>query len=108
MCDYSENVLFRCAVPASEVGAIFVEPIQGEGGYLMPPAEWLVRVRDLCSRHGILLVADEGQSGVGRTGRMWAVEHPNVEPDSIIRAKGLASGLPLGAFMGPADLMGNR
>ena len=103
--DYIENVLFRYAVPASEVGAIFVEPIQGEGGYLMPPAEWLVRLRDLCSRHGILLVADEVQSGMGRTGRMWAVEHANVEPDIIISAKGLASGLPLGAFMARADLM---
>ena len=103
--DYIENVLFRYAVPASEVGAIFVEPIQGEGGYLMPPAEWLVRLRDLCSRHGILLVADEVQSGMGRTGQMWAVEHANVEPDIIISAKGLASGLPLGAFMARADLM---
>jgi 4-aminobutyrate aminotransferase len=103
--DYIENVLFRYAVPASEVGAIFVEPIQGEGGYIMPPAEWLVRLRDLCSRHGILLVADEVQSGMGRTGRMWAVEHANVEPDIVVSAKGLASGLPLGAFMARADLM---
>jgi len=103
--DYIENVLFRYEVPASEVGAIFVEPIQGEGGYLMPPAEWLVRLRDLCNRHDILLVADEVQSGMGRTGRMWAVEHADVEPDIIISAKGLASGLPLGAFMARADLM---
>jgi 4-aminobutyrate aminotransferase len=103
--DYIENVLFRYEVPASEVGAIFVEPIQGEGGYLMPPAEWLVRLRDLCTRHDILLVADEVQSGMGRTGRMWAVEHADVEPDIIISAKGLASGLPLGAFMARADLM---
>jgi 4-aminobutyrate aminotransferase len=103
--DYIENVLFRYEVPASEVGAIFVEPIQGEGGYLMPPAEWLVRLRDLCTRHDILLVADEVQSGMGRTGRMWAVEHADVEPDIVISAKGLASGLPLGAFMARADLM---
>jgi 4-aminobutyrate aminotransferase len=103
--DYIENVLFRYEVPASEVAAIFVEPIQGEGGYLMPPAEWLVRLRDLCYRHGILLVADEVQSGMGRTGRMWALEHANVEPDIVISAKGLASGLPLGAFMARADLM---
>jgi 4-aminobutyrate aminotransferase len=102
---YIENVLFRYEVPASEVGAIFVEPIQGEGGYLMPPAEWLVRLRDLCDRHDILLVADEVQSGMGRTGRMWAVEHADVEPDIIISAKGIASGLPLGAFMARADLM---
>jgi 4-aminobutyrate aminotransferase len=103
--DYIENVLFRYEAPASEVGAIFVEPIQGEGGYIMPPAEWLVRLRDLCTRHGILLVADEVQSGMGRTGRMWAVEHADVEPDIVISAKGLASGLPLGAFMARADLM---
>jgi 4-aminobutyrate aminotransferase len=103
--DYIENVLFRYAVPASEVGAIFVEPIQGEGGYIIPPAEWLVRLRDLCSRHGILLVADEVQCGMGRTGRMWAVEHANMEPDIVVSAKGLASGLPLGAFMARADLM---
>jgi len=103
--DYIENVLFRYAVPASEVGAIFVEPVQGEGGYIIPPAEWLVRLRDLCSRHGILLVADEVQCGMGRTGRMWAVEHANVEPDIVVSAKGLASGLPLGAFMARADLM---
>ncbi len=103
--DYIENVLFRYETPASEVGAIFVEPIQGEGGYIMPPAEWLVRLRELCTRHGILLVADEVQSGMGRTGRMWAVEHADVEPDIVISAKGLASGLPLGAFMARADVM---
>jgi 4-aminobutyrate aminotransferase len=103
--DYIENVLFRYEVSASEVGAIFVEPIQGEGGYIMPPAEWLVRLRDLCDRHGILLVADEVQSGMGRTGRMWAIEHADVEPDILISAKGIASGLPLGAFMARAELM---
>ena len=103
--DYIENVLFRYAVPATEVGAIFVEPVQGEGGYIAPPAEWLIRLRDLCYRHDILLVADEVQSGMGRTGRMWAVEHAGVEPDIVISAKGIASGLPLGAFMARADLM---
>jgi 4-aminobutyrate aminotransferase len=103
--DYIENVLFRYEVSASEVGAIFVEPIQGEGGYIMPPAEWLVGLRDLCDRHGILLVADEVQSGMGRTGRMWAIEHAEVEPDILISAKGIASGLPLGAFMARAELM---
>jgi len=103
--DYLDNVLFRYEVPASEVGAIFVEPVQGEGGYIVPPAEWLVRLRELCTRHGILLVADEVQSGMGRTGRMWAIEHTGVEPDIIVSAKGLASGLPLGAFMARADLM---
>jgi len=103
--DYIENVLFRYEMQASEVGAIFVEPIQGEGGYIIPPAAWLVRLRELCDRHGILLVADEVQSGMGRTGRMWAIEHAEVEPDIVISAKGIASGLPLGAFMARAGLM---
>jgi 4-aminobutyrate aminotransferase len=103
--DYIENVLFRYEMQASEVGAIFVEPIQGEGGYIIPPAGWLVRLRELCDRHGILLVADEVQSGMGRTGRMWAIEHAEVAPDIVISAKGIASGLPLGAFMARAGLM---
>jgi 4-aminobutyrate aminotransferase len=103
--EYIENVLFRYEVSASEVGAIFVEPIQGEGGYIMPPADWLIRLRELCDRHGILLVADEVQSGMGRTGRMWAIEHAEVEPDILISAKGIASGLPLGAFVARAELM---
>jgi len=103
--DYIENVLFRYEMQASEVGAIFVEPIQGEGGYIIPPAAWLVRLRELCDRHGILLVAAEVQSGMGRTGRMWAIEHAEVEPDIVISAKGIASGLPLGAFMARAGLM---
>lgn len=99
------ELIFRHTVPASEVAAIFVEPVQGEGGYLVPPAEWLVRLRELCDRHGILLVADEVQSGAGRTGKMWAIEHAGVEPDVLISAKGLASGLPLGAFVARAGLM---
>lgn len=102
---YLENVLFRYEVSPTEVGAIFVEPIQGEGGYIIPPPEWLIRLRELCDRHGILLVADEVQSGMGRTGRMWAIEHAGVTPDVVISAKGIASGLPLGAFMARADLM---
>jgi 4-aminobutyrate aminotransferase len=103
--DYLENVLFRYEVSPTEVGAIFVEPIQGEGGYIIPPPEWLIRLRELCDRHGILLVADEVQSGMGRTGRMWAIEHAGVIPDVVISAKGIASGLPLGAFMARAELM---
>lgn len=99
------ELIFRNHVPASEVAAIFVEPIQGEGGYLVPPASWLVRLRELCDRHGILLVADEVQSGAGRTGKMWAIEHAGVEPDVLISAKGLASGLPLGAFVAKAEIM---
>jgi 4-aminobutyrate aminotransferase len=103
--DYLENTLFQYEVSPSEVAAIFVEPIQGEGGYIVPPVEWMVRLRELCDRHGILLVADEVQSGAGRTGKLWAIEHTSVRPDVLISAKGLASGLPLGAFVARADLM---
>jgi 4-aminobutyrate aminotransferase len=103
--DYLENTLFRYQVPPSEVAAIFVEPVQGEGGYIVPPAEWLRRLRSLCDSHGILLVADEVQSGMGRTGKMWAIEHSGVKPDILISAKGIASGLPLGAFMARGPLM---
>jgi len=103
--EYLERTIFRYEVPPTEVAAIFVEPIQGEGGYIVPPPRWMVRLRELCDRHGILLVADEVQSGAGRTGRMWAIEHFGVSPDILISAKGLASGLPLGAFMARAELM---
>jgi 4-aminobutyrate aminotransferase len=103
--DYLENVLFRYQVTPTEVAAIFVEPIQGEGGYIVPPAAWMARLRELCDKYGILLVADEVQSGAGRTGKMWAIEHLGVQPDVLISAKGLASGLPLGAFMARKTLM---
>jgi 4-aminobutyrate aminotransferase len=102
---YLEDVLFRYQVAPTEVAAIFVEPVQGEGGYIVPPASWLLRLRSLCDQYGILLVADEVQSGMGRTGRMWAIEHSGVQPDILISAKGIASGLPLGAFMARAPLM---
>ncbi|MVA77060.1 aminotransferase class III-fold pyridoxal phosphate-dependent enzyme [Auraticoccus sp. F435] len=97
--------LFRHDVDPRQVAAVFVEPIQGEGGYIVPGEGWLRRLRDLCDAAGILLVADEVQCGMGRTGRMWAVEHTGVEPDVLISAKGLASGLPLGAFLARAELM---
>ncbi|HEV3021171.1 MAG TPA: aminotransferase class III-fold pyridoxal phosphate-dependent enzyme, partial [Pirellulales bacterium] len=87
---------FATSCPADEVAAIFVEPIQGEGGYRIPSAGFLPMLRDVCDEQGILLVADEVQSGMGRTGRMFAVEHFGVEPDMICLAKGIASGLPLG------------
>jgi 4-aminobutyrate aminotransferase len=103
--DYIESVIFKRLVVPSEVAAIFVEPVQGEGGYVFPPPGWLRTVRDLCSEHGILLVADEVQSGMGRTGKMWAVDHDGVEPDIVLTGKGIASGLPLGAMTARADLM---
>jgi 4-aminobutyrate aminotransferase len=102
--DWLEDTLFRYEVDPAEVAAVFVEPIQGEGGYVVPPPGWLARLKATCERHGILLVADEVQSGAGRTGRMWAVEHAGVEPDVLVTAKGIASGLPLGAFLARADL----
>ena len=103
--EYIEQVLFRHMTEPSDVAAIFVEPIQGEGGYIVPPAGWLQGLRDLCDRHGILLVMDEVQSGVGRTGRMWACEHDDVVPDVITAGKGLASGLPLSAIIAREEIM---
>jgi 4-aminobutyrate aminotransferase len=102
-CQYLEKI-FSHQVAPQEVAAIFVEPIQGEGGYLVPPPQFLVMLRDLCQRHGILLVADEIQSGFGRTGKMFACEHWNVEPDILCVAKGIASGLPLGAMIARSDI----
>lgn len=100
-----EDVLFRRTAPPDEVAAIFIEPVQGEGGYHPAPAQFLRDLRALCDRHGILLVADEVQSGMGRTGKMFAVEHAGVEPDIICLAKGVASGLPLGAIIAKAEVM---
>jgi len=94
--EYIENVLFQSNVPATEVAAVLVEPIQGEGGYLVPPDSFLPGLRELCDRHGILLICDEVQSGIGRTGRMFASEHWGVSPDIMTLAKGLGSGLPIG------------
>jgi 4-aminobutyrate aminotransferase len=100
-----DDVLFERLIPANEVAAIVVEPIQGEGGYIVPEDGFLEGLRALCDRHGILLVADEIQSGAGRTGKMWAVEHWNVEPDILLVAKGIASGMPLGALVARAEIM---
>jgi 4-aminobutyrate aminotransferase len=103
---YIEDVLFAGAVPPREVAAVLVEPIQGEGGYLVPPPSFLPGLRELCDRHGILLIADEVQSGVGRTGRMFACQHWNVVPDVLTLAKGLGSGLPIGMVVAKQSLMG--
>src|SRR5438445_2647836 len=100
-----EETLFKRTAPPDEVAAIFVEPIQGEGGYHVPPADFLPALRQLCDLHGILLVADEVQTGMGRTGKLFAVEHWNVEPDIICLAKGIASGMPLGAIVAGKDVM---
>ncbi len=97
--DYIENVLFQSNLPAAEVAAVLVEPIQGEGGYLVPPEGFLQGLRQLCDRHGILLIFDEVQSGIGRTGRMFASEHWGVRADIMTLAKGLGSGLPIGVVV---------
>ncbi|MGZ4387606.1 MAG: aminotransferase class III-fold pyridoxal phosphate-dependent enzyme, partial [Gaiellaceae bacterium] len=102
---YIEKVIFQRLAAPEDVAAIFVEPVLGEGGYVVPPREWMQYLRGLCDEHGILLVADEVQSGVGRTGTMWAIEHFDVEPDIVLSAKGLASGLPLGAMIARPELM---
>ncbi len=103
--DYIENVLFHTMIPAEEVAAILVEPIQGEGGYVVPPDSFLPGLRELCDRHGILLIADEVQSGMGRTGKMYAIENWGVEPDIYTMAKGIASGMPLGAMVARKSIM---
>jgi 4-aminobutyrate aminotransferase len=102
---YIEEKLFKTILPPEEVAAIFVEPIQGEGGYVVAPTNFLRELRAICNRHGILLVADEVQSGAGRTGKWWAIEHSGVEPDIICMAKGIASGMPLGICMSRAEIM---
>jgi 4-aminobutyrate aminotransferase len=102
---YLESILFQKTVPPSEVAAIFIEPVQGEGGYIVPPEEYLACLQKMARKHGILLVADEVQSGMGRTGRMFACEHFGFEPDIICLAKGIASGLPLGAIIARKEIM---
>ncbi|HWG21027.1 MAG TPA: acetyl ornithine aminotransferase family protein [Terracidiphilus sp.] len=102
---YIEEKLFKTILPPEEVAAIFVEPIQGEGGYVVAPDNFLRELRGICDRHGILLVADEVQSGAGRTGKWWAIEHSGVEPDIVCMAKGIASGMPLGVCMSRAEIM---
>lgn len=102
---YIEETVLGAFCPADEVAALFCEPIQGEGGYVVPPSEFFPRLRALCDKHGILLVVDEVQSGCGRTGRMFAIEHWHVEPDVIALAKGIASGLPLGTMIARESVM---
>jgi 4-aminobutyrate aminotransferase len=97
--------LFKTAAPPEEVAAIVIEPVQGEGGYVIPPRNFLPKLRQLADRHGILLIFDEVQSGMGRTGKMWACEHFGVVPDILLTAKGIASGLPLGVTIARAELM---
>jgi 4-aminobutyrate aminotransferase len=103
--DYLEKQLFPTVLPPEEVAAIVVEPIQGEGGYIVPEDGFLERIRSICDHHGILMVVDEVQSGMGRTGRLFAMEHWGIMPDVVTLAKGIASGLPLGAILARPELM---
>jgi 4-aminobutyrate aminotransferase len=102
---FIEDVVLARSVPPDECAAILVEPIQGEGGYVVPTDGFFPALRRLCDKYGILLIVDEVQSGVGRTGKMWAVEHWGVEPDIVCIAKGIASGMPLGATLARASVM---
>ncbi|MDD5543518.1 MAG: acetyl ornithine aminotransferase family protein [Acidobacteriia bacterium] len=102
---FLRDVVFKTEVPPEEVAAIFVEPVLGEGGYVIPPKEFLLELRRICDEFGILLVADEVQCGMGRTGRMWAIEHFGIEPDILCTAKGLASGMPIGVMVARDKIM---
>jgi 4-aminobutyrate aminotransferase len=102
---YIEEKLFKTVLPPEEVAAIILEPIQGEGGYVVAPANFLQEIRRICDRHGILLIADEVQAGSGRTGKWWSIEHSGVQPDIVTIAKGIASGMPLGICMAKAEIM---
>jgi 4-aminobutyrate aminotransferase len=102
---YIEDKLFKTILAPEEVAAIFVEPIQGEGGYVVAPTVFMQELRRICDTHGILLVVDEVQSGIGRTGKWFAVEHTGVQPDMVCMAKGIASGMPLGITMTKAEIM---
>ena len=102
---FIEDKVFKTTVPPEECAAIFLEPVQGEGGYVPAPKEFLQEIRSICDRHGIMMVCDEVQSGAGRTGKMWAIQHSGVEPDIITSAKGIASGMPLGVCITKAEVM---
>ena len=102
---YIEHEIFKTIVPPKEVAGILIEPIQGEGGYVVPEDNFLPGLRDLCDRYGILLIVDEVQTGMGRTGKWWGVNHWDVQPDIVCTAKGIASGMPLGAIIARKEIM---
>jgi 4-aminobutyrate aminotransferase len=102
---YIEEELFGRILPPEDVAGILIEPIQGEGGYVVPDEGFFPAIRELCDKHGILLIVDEVQSGMGRTGKWWAIEHFGVEPDIVTSAKGIASGMPLGAMISRKSVM---
>lgn len=96
---FLEEEIFGRTIPADEVAGIVIEPIQGEGGYVIPPPDFFIQLRSICDRYGILLIADEVQAGIGRTGKWWSIQNFGVEPDIVTSAKGIASGMPLGAMI---------
>ncbi|MCB9895261.1 MAG: acetyl ornithine aminotransferase family protein [Planctomycetes bacterium] len=102
---YLNDIVFKKLVNANEVAALFVEPIQGEGGYVVPPDNWLPGLREMCTKHGIMLVLDEIQAGMGRTGKFFAHDHWGIEADIIACAKGIAGGMPLGAIIAKSEIM---
>jgi 4-aminobutyrate aminotransferase len=102
--DYIEQTLFHTIAPPRDIAAIIVEPIQGEGGYVVPAPGFMRGLRQICDQYGILLIADEVQSGIGRTGKMWAFEHEGVVPDIVASAKGLGGGMPIGAMIARTEL----
>ena len=102
---YIEEEIMGRVMPADEIAGIVIEPIQGEGGYIIPPPEFFPALRELCDKHGILLIADEVQAGMGRTGKWWSIENFGVEPDIVTSAKGIASGVPLGAMIARKSVM---
>lgn len=103
--DYIEEELFRTLVSPTDIAAVLVEPIQGEGGYVIPAASFFPRLREVCDKYGILLIADEIQSGAGRTGKWWATQHEGIEPDILCFAKGIGSGFPIGGIVARRELM---
>lgn len=103
--EYLENVIFTYECPPEDIAAFLVEPMQGEGGYVIPPDTFFPRLRALCDKHGILLIVDEVQTGMGRTGKWWGIQHFGVEPDMVCSAKGIASGMPLGAMIARKSVM---
>ncbi len=103
--DYLEEMVFRTTLSPEDVAAVLVEPIQGEGGYIVPAPGFFSRLRQICNRYGIMLIVDEIQSGVGRTGKWWAVEHEEIQPDIVCFAKGVGSGMPIGGIIAPEEIM---
>lgn len=103
--NFIENELFRTVLSPNDVAAVLIEPIQGEGGYVVPAPGFFQRLRRLCDQHGMLLIVDEVQSGIARTGKWWAVEHEEIEPDIICFAKGVGSGMPIGGIIARTEIM---